>query len=101
MKVTLEIDNIPAGYEATGEFRHPKEGDWFIDVYGDANNAIGPVRGPRVILRKKPPEVRSVFVNVYPGNIGDYGYSSKAEADTAAGRYRIACLELKYEVPFV
>lgn len=49
----------------------------------------------------KAPEIRSVWVNVYPSDDGiarDRFYYSQYMADQMAGATRIKCIELKYEV---
>lgn len=49
----------------------------------------------------KAPEIRSVWVNVYPSDDGisrDRFYHSQSMADRMAGATRIKCIELKYEV---
>ena len=53
-KPTVTVDcEIPEGFELQGEFRIPKEGDWYLSSGGD------PMRfnrqyNPRLILKKKP-----------------------------------------------
>lgn len=56
MKVEIDVE-IPDGYEATGEYRAPKKGEWYLDECSrDAERAsmIWDNRHRRLILRKKP-----------------------------------------------
>lgn len=56
MKVEIDVE-IPEGYEATGEYRAPKKGEWYLDQCSrDAERAsmIWDNRHRRLILRKKP-----------------------------------------------
>lgn len=40
VKVIVELPEPPFGYEYTGEFRHLRDGDYGIDVYGCVSDAI-------------------------------------------------------------
>lgn len=53
MKIEIEVD-IPDGYEATGEYRQPKSGDYWIDPKTDelARFPLYHAKDRRVILRK-------------------------------------------------
>ena len=44
------------------------------------------------------PEKRVVWVNMYPGDHGSYGYDEKAIADDYCGLHREACIRVEYEV---
>ena len=62
MKIELDIE-IPEEFEATGEFRNPKDGDWFIDLTGESRRWHSRTNCPnnrRIILRKKTPEYRTL-----------------------------------------
>ena len=54
-KVELELC-VPLGYEATGEYRAPRKGEWIIDIFNPAraemtNNSAA--AGNYIILRKR------------------------------------------------
>ena len=50
----FEIDvEIPEGFEPTGEYRPPRDGDWFLDEYGGVSHGDNPARF-RLILRERP-----------------------------------------------
>jgi hypothetical protein len=60
-KLEIEVE-VPEGYEATGEFRLPKKGDYFLNSCGDLNlstndwnnsNYMNSYANQRIILRKK------------------------------------------------
>lgn len=52
--ITLDID-IPEGFEATGEYRPPNKGDWYINDYDSFEPilASGSHYANYIILRKK------------------------------------------------
>jgi hypothetical protein len=96
---TINVPDPPEGFEYTGEFRIPERGEYFCTDQNVAATAPDnfATRWPR--LRKKQLEKRAVWVNVYPAAHEDCYHSSKDKADHIAGRDRIACLKLEYEVP--
>lgn len=101
-KQTLEI-KVPNGYELTGEYRSPREGEFYLNRVGLVSKCgSGVLVCLYPILRKKAPQKRSLWVNCYPKNNSDvyqdYAYSSKEQAYDNAAPGRIACVEVTYEV---
>lgn len=43
------------------------------------------------------PEKKMLYINVYPHDETTYGYYSREKADKAAGKARIACVEVEYK----
>lgn len=61
MRNTITIDNVPEGYELTGEFRTPNMGEmYFWHPSRTAEKCVGMYCAPSPILRKleppKPPD---------------------------------------------
>ena len=57
MKVEVEVE-IPEGFEATGEVRFPRTGDWYLESTGEASLVLQegegfPRNGCFLILRRK------------------------------------------------
>lgn len=100
--VTLEF---PEGFEATGEFRVPENDEWYIrDGHTATRHPVYASTGyrltdPRYILRKIEPEIRTGWINAYPERICDTIFTTKSDADSYANPRRVACVEIKYEVP--
>ncbi len=102
--VTLELLD---GFEATGEFRSPNKGEWFIGD-GDTRQtdelqSNGGTYGERYILRKIGPEIRTQYLNIYAdGAISRQLHDSVSTADFAASMSstrRKAIATVTYEVP--
>jgi hypothetical protein len=100
-KLEVEVE-VPDGYKAVA-YRVPLANEWCLyqgspfltSVDWDSTNP----RRARFILRKIEPEIRTMWVNAYPRPNSDGLHESKAAADRAACSNRIACVEVKYEVP--
>lgn len=61
MLVTLDLD-LPEGFKATGEYRNPKEGEWFVSDYQDYPvKAKYEINVKRIILRKDEPPKFPMF----------------------------------------
>lgn len=53
MKFEIDVD-IPDGYEPTGEYRKPREGEWFLGLDDLARQSRMDWVEARLILREKP-----------------------------------------------
>lgn len=77
-KIEIELD-VPAGFRVVENWRH---------------------NPPQLSFEKLEPEIRTGFINVYPGGSEfDCAHATRKNADASASRERIACVEVKYEVP--
>jgi len=57
MNNTITIDNVPSGFELTGEYRGPRAGEYFLSCNGDAHSCDIDCLARYPILRKlEPPE---------------------------------------------
>lgn len=95
MDILLKGVEVPEGFEATGEYRNPREGEHFISVYdgklGLAENSYP--KGPRLILRK----VRTQQVGeVWRGKINKNAYALILPGGLAIG----LTSEFRYYVTF-
>jgi hypothetical protein len=95
MKVELDV-KIPEGFEATGEHRHPRSGEYYISFNGNPGCAKADFcQDVCIILRKKKRKV-IVFVPDVNGEYSEvmqYGKRGMAVAfahidDWPCGRYR-------------
>ena len=83
-KVEIELD-IPDGYEATGEFRPWKEGEWFLNSDGNAEIGIFGSKSARLILRKLrkklwvPKVNEGVWIMQWTTGVRKYHFTSKRE----------------------
>lgn len=57
---------IPYGFEDTGDFRPPKEGDDYLSVGGNRMTCLASDNDPRIILRKKKIK-RIIYTQVRTG----------------------------------
>jgi hypothetical protein len=66
--VTIEIPDalIPEGFEATGEYRIPRENEYYVSGLGLITSQYTIHNGPRVILRKIPKQIGWRFVRTGP-----------------------------------
>ena len=100
-KIEIEVD-VPDGWEATGEYRVPYIGDFYVHHTGSSpiafqNVVIGPrnvVIGPRIILRKKyvPPSWLKPGTWIYKhGSESHWSCSNvRPVVSESAGGYRFA-----------
>lgn len=52
MKISVDLPELPKGYEYTGEYRLPNEGCKFLDVMGEVSYATRASSVMRFIIRK-------------------------------------------------
>lgn len=55
MSNTITIDNVPDGYELTGEYRRPNKGEWFLHDFEAYKAESCDMYYARLILRKLEP----------------------------------------------
>ena len=90
-RIEIEVD-VPEGFGATGEFRPPQRGEWFIAINGQLMEATESYVDPRIILRRVEPKRESRWVNVY-GPTCDHA-TKEAAAQVPS---RVGCVRLNYE----
>lgn len=69
MKKRIEIEvDVPEGFEATGEWKAPVKGQWFLDTAAEPVHAIkanADYTCCRLILRKVEPKRETRWLNLY------------------------------------
>lgn len=94
-KIEIEVD-VPEGFEATGEHREPKDGDWYLLSDGRARLATWDYthfkEGKYLILRRVEPkkESRWALLHKSPGYwvIGSFFEDRMYPASEATGPHR-------------
>lgn len=84
-KIEVEVD-FPDEYEATGEFRMPSDGEYYITREGCVMDRNAQVNGPQIILRKKyePPKWLKPGTWIYE-NDGKWFASNREPSRCCAG----------------
>lgn len=99
-EITITVD-LPDGWEATGEFRNPAEGEAFISSSGELVpfSNTGFSCSPRLILRRVEPKKESRWINIYSPTNADIGLprESIAECNHARANTVVGTIRVDYE----
>lgn len=85
-------------YSVHGAVKH---GDsWISKDWDDNGGFLTPhcETDPLDLIEVRPRIQREVWVNVYPGRVGQYTYDCKEAADAHESEQRIACVKLVIDV---
>lgn len=90
--------NIPDGWEPTGEYRCPREDEWYLyfphcALQAGANFLVEQF----LILRKIEPVRESWWMNVYPPVDQLCQYDSRAQCTRSAAETAIGIIRIDYE----
>ena len=91
---------IPPGYEATGEYRLPKKGEWVFTGAVALPVTFNWTNGPHIILRKLPEPERMVAVMLSESDVSHLRLHWRDWTDSVTGRVSEAARKALAQGPY-